>query len=117
MAEQSWPEASTFAELTTEHYGLLIEWQPPQHGDGFLPPRKQAVCDELRRWIYNGTRRVEVTDMTPRDGFIGRAWHLDADTPVVILRRFRKARKRPWSKLALKPGDRWSVLEEGQVVR
>lgn len=111
MTDRNWPEATTAGELTTEHYGLLIEWQPPAHNDGFLPPRISAVCDELRRWVHNGSRRVEVADMTPGDFYAGHAWHLDADTPIVILRRVKKARRRPWGKGALKPGESWASVE------
>lgn len=111
MPEQTWPEARSFGDLTTEHYGLLVEWQPPAHPDGFLPMRRSAVCDELRRWVHNGVRRVEMIDLTPDELFAGKSWSLDADTPVTVLRRIRKARKRPWGKGALKHGEQWSMVE------
>lgn len=98
-------------ELTTEHYGRLVSWQPSARPDGTLPTRRNAVCDELRRWAYQGRRRVEITDLTPDGAFAGRSFHLDADTPVVVHQRVRKPRRRPWGVGALRPGETWADIE------
>lgn len=104
-------ERITAGELTTEHYGLLIAFEPEPHEGGFAR-RREIVCDELRRWIYDGQRRVGITDFTTSGSFIGTEHHLSAETPVTVLRRIRKARKRPWGKGALKPGETWADIEE-----
>lgn len=96
----------TAGDLTTDHYGLVVSWQPAEHDD-ILPPRRTAVCDELRRFVVDGIRWVEISDMTPAGGFVGTAYHLDAATPVEVGRRVRKARKRPWSKFAMRQGETW----------
>lgn len=104
-------EQTTAGDLTTEHYGFLITFESPPRAGGFAPLRREIVCDELRRWIYNGQRRVGITDFTPSGAFIGTEHHLSAETPVTVLRRIRKARKRPWGKGALKPGETWADIE------
>ena len=106
MSEATWPDAKTAGDLTTEHYGLEISFDRENTFTGGMM-RRTVVCDELRRWVYRGQRRVEVTDMSPVDGFVGTAHMLDAETPVTVHRRIRKARKRPWGKGALKPGEQW----------
>lgn len=106
-------EPGTAGELTTEHYGLLIEYTPPARESAFTEPlRRQVVVDELRRWIYEGQRRVEVIDMTPSGAFVGVGHHMDADTPVAVLRRVRKPRRKAWGAGALKPGDTWEALAD-----
>lgn len=101
-----WPEATTAGDLTTEHYGLEVSWE---YENGFTGTtmRRTIICDELRRWVHEGRRRVEISDLTPVEGFVGTAYAVDAETPITITRRVKKPRKRPWGKGALKPGEDW----------
>lgn len=104
------PEASaiTAADLTTEHYGLQVSyWRPAT--SLFPEVRHTIVIDEIRRFVSRGTPRVEVIDMSnPRGQIVGDAYFLDGSTPVVLGRRIRKARRRPWGKGAMKPGETWA---------
>lgn len=102
---------ATAGELTTEHYGLAVSFQPPKREDGFLPPVRTVVCDEIRRWVHQGQRQVEIIDLTPHGSFRGTGHHITADTPVRIGDRVRKARKRPWGIGALKPGEQWPTAD------
>lgn len=111
MSEHGWPAAATAGDLTTEHYGLLVTWERlPREGDFTAPVRRSAVVDELRRWVNEEGRQVGITDMTPQGAAIGTEHHLPASTPITIERRIRKARRRPWSKAALNPGEMWPAL-------
>lgn len=110
MSTETWPHVETAGDLTTEHYGHEVSFERENTFTGGMI-RRTVVCDELRRWIYRGRRRVEISDMNPVDGFVGTAYMVDAERPVTVHRRIRKARKRPWGKGALKPGATWADVE------
>ncbi len=95
----------TAADLTPEHYGLLVSWEVTTEYGTVL---REAVCEELRRWVYKGQRRVEIIDFTPNGPWVGEAHTLDGNTRVGVGRRINKPRRRRWLK---EPLAEWADLE------
>lgn len=97
------------AELTPEHYGLLVTWE--EEG-AWGSHRRTAVLGELRRWINSQGRQVGILDFTASGAVIGTEHMVSAETQVSIGHRAAKARKRRWSKVPLAT---WAELETEAV--